>query len=146
LVSRAGSDEEEVKGGKMRSSHALLFGPYRLDPVNGELWRGEEVLELPPKAFAVLCHLVEHPGRLITKEELLEAVWGQRVVSESVLKTCIQAIREVLQDDPKAPCYIETRPRRGYRFIAELISPAPVPSAGSPPQSRLFVSPHDFFT
>jgi predicted ATPase/DNA-binding winged helix-turn-helix (wHTH) protein len=117
----------------MGPSHTLLFGPYRLDPVNGDLWRGEEALALPPKALAVLCYLAKHPGRLVSKWELLDALWGHRFVSEAVLKSSIKTIRQVLQDDAKAPSYIETRSRRGYRFIAEITSAAPVPLAKPAP-------------
>ena len=104
----------------MHLTHAINFGPYRLDPINAQLWRGEQALSLPPRTFAVLCYLAEHPRRLVTKEELLDAVWGGRCVSEGVLKTTIQLLRKVLQDDSQAPRYIETQPRRGYRFIAAI--------------------------
>ncbi|MGH8601394.1 MAG: AAA family ATPase, partial [Gammaproteobacteria bacterium] len=113
----------------MSPNDVLLFGPYRLDTVNGDLWRGEEALALPPKVLAILCYLAKHPGRLVSKEELLDALWGHRWVSEAVLKSGIKTIRHVLQDDPKAPSYIETRPRRGYRFIAEITSATPAPLA-----------------
>ncbi|MGH2361155.1 MAG: winged helix-turn-helix domain-containing protein, partial [bacterium] len=117
----------------MSPDHALLFGPYRLDPVNGDLWRGREVLKLPPKPLAVLCYLAKHRGRLVSKEELLDSVWGSRWLSETVLKTTIKTIRRVLQDDPRAPCYIEPRARRGYRFIAEITSAAALPLAKTAP-------------
>lgn len=97
-----------------------VFAPFRLEPANARLWRATEALALPPKVFAVLGHLVEHPGRLVTKDELLDAVWQRRFVSESVLKDCINQLRKVLGDDAKAPRYIETVARRGYRFIAEV--------------------------
>jgi predicted ATPase/DNA-binding winged helix-turn-helix (wHTH) protein len=114
----------------MHLTHPINFGPYQLDPINAQLWRGEQALSLPPKTFAVLCYLAAHPGRLVTKEELLGAVWGGRCVSEGVLKTTIQLLRKVLQDDSQAPRYIETQPRRGYRFIAA-IRPMPVLPAQS---------------
>lgn len=99
------------------ASAALRFGPFALDPANAVLQRGEARLELPPKAFAVLCHLATRPGRLVTKDELLDAVWGRRFVSESVIKTAVNAIRAALEDDPRAPRYVETVARRGYRFL-----------------------------
>lgn len=108
----------------MSPREALLFGPYRLDTVNGDLWRGEEALALPPKVLAVLCYLAKHPGRLVSKEELLDTVWGHRFVSEAVLKSSVKTIRRVLRDDPKAPSYIETRHRRGYRFIDGTVTKA----------------------
>ena len=99
------------------------FPPFRLDAVNQCLWRrGEtgqdERVLLTPKAFAVLRHLVRHAGRLVTQEELLQAVWPDTFVQPEVLKYQIADIRGVLGDHPKAPLFIETLPRRGYRFVA----------------------------
>src|SRR5215467_15350723 len=98
----------------------IEFGPFHLDPANALLRRGTQSLELAPKAFAVLCHLAQRPGQLVTKNDLLDAVWGHRFVSESVLKTAINTIRGALTDDPRQPTYIETVARRGYRFIAAI--------------------------
>lgn len=117
---------------------AWRFGPFRLEPANALLLRGEARLDLPPKAFAVLCHLAARPGQLVSKDELLDAVWGRRFVSESVIKSAVNAIREVLDDDPRAPRYVETVARRGYRFVVPA-SPAPteaIPAAApeAPPE------------
>ena len=111
----------------------LLSSPLFLDLEDKQVWHGEQHWQLTPKAFAVLRHLVEHPGRLITKEELLRAVWPNRVVSEWALWTCIREIREALSDDIHAPHYIQTVHRRGYRFIAEATcrTRPPVPWASS---------------
>ena len=119
------------------------FGPFRLDTVNQCLWRdqdtgGEERLLLPPKAYAVLFYLLEHPGRLVTHDELLDAIWSDVVVQPEVLKSQILEVRHALGDDPKRPHYIETLARRGYRFIASaretpersLDMPAPHPLVG----------------
>ena len=79
------------------------FPPFRLDTVNECLWRGEGGVEerilLPPRAFAVLRYLVEHPGRLVTQDELFEALWPKTYVQPEVLKSHIAAIRAVLGDD-----------------------------------------------
>ena len=72
---------------------------------------------LRPKAFAVLDYLLGHPGRLVTKEELLNAVWPGTFVGEAVLKVAIRQVREAIGDDPQSPRFIETAHRRGYRFI-----------------------------
>lgn len=98
---------------------ALAFGPFVLDAAAGRLRRADGTpVELPPRDFAVLCFLAGRAGRLVTKDELLDAVWGHRFVTESVLKTVISRLRAALGDDPKQPAYIETAPRRGYRFVA----------------------------
>ncbi len=94
------------------------FAPFRLDPTGWMLWHTNQPVALPPRAFSVLCHLVEHAGALVTKDELLDAVWQHRFVSESVLKACINELRRTLDDSAKTPRYIETVARRGYRFIA----------------------------
>jgi DNA-binding response OmpR family regulator len=104
----------------------LSIGECVLDESNARLTRDGAPLELPPKAFAVLCHLARNAQRLVTKDDLLDAVWGHRHVSESVLKTTINLLRTQLNDDPRAPRYIETANRRGYRFVA---STAKMPEA-----------------
>lgn len=84
------------------------------------------MIKLRPKAFAVLNHLVGHPGQLVTKEELLNVVWPETFVGEAVLKVTIRQLREALDDDPKSPVFIETAHRRGYRFIGQLEASAQV--------------------
>jgi DNA-binding winged helix-turn-helix (wHTH) protein/predicted ATPase len=98
----------------------IVFPPFRLDMAEQRLWRGEEILQLRPKTFAVLAYLLERPGQLVTKEELLDACWPDTVMTYTVLKVCIREIREALGDDPKAPRFIETEHRRGYRFIGRI--------------------------
>jgi DNA-binding winged helix-turn-helix (wHTH) protein/tetratricopeptide (TPR) repeat protein len=102
------------------------FGDFQLDEGNARLRRGARSVELTPKAFAVLCTLVREAGRLVVKDALLDAVWGHRHVSESVLKTTISQLRNALADDARQPRFIETAARRGYRFIAaiETVQPA----------------------
>src|ERR1700736_6336470 len=94
------------------------FGAFRLDIVDQCLWRGETRLALTPKVFAVLCHLVEHAGRLVTQDELLEAIWPDTYVQPEILRKYILELRKVLGDDHRSPRFIETLPKRGYRFVA----------------------------
>jgi predicted ATPase/DNA-binding winged helix-turn-helix (wHTH) protein len=96
----------------------MTFGDFRLDFTSERLWHGDEVVALTPKAFAVLRRLVEDAGGLVSKEELLRAGWPKTHVSDGVLKAIILEIRRALDDDPASPSFIETAPRRGYRFIA----------------------------
>jgi DNA-binding winged helix-turn-helix (wHTH) protein len=96
----------------------VAFGPFRLDQVNALLRRGADRVLLTPKAFEVLCHLVQRPGQLVTKDDLMSAVWPGLHVSESSLTVVINALRTALGDDRSAPTYIETVTRRGYRFVA----------------------------
>src|SRR4030095_15190273 len=101
----------------MGSGKRIVFDPFSLDLANECLWRGSQAIKLRPKAFAVLDYLLERPGQLVTKEELLNAVWPGTFVGEAVLKVAIRQIREALGDDQKFPRFIETAHRRGYRFI-----------------------------
>ncbi|MBI3799184.1 MAG: transcriptional regulator [Deltaproteobacteria bacterium] len=102
--------------------------PVYLDVENELIWAGEQQLRLTPKAFAVLRYLIERSGRLVSKEELLRAVWADTIVSEWALTTCLRAIRKALGEKAKTPRFIETVHRRGYRFIAPL-STQPVASS-----------------
>ncbi len=107
------------------SASAKEFAPFRLDTVNECLWRHEstgsdERIRLTPKAFAMLRYLVEHAGRLVTQDELLQALWPETYVQPEVLKSHIRDIRAALGDDAKSPRFIETLPRRGYRFVASV--------------------------
>lgn len=96
------------------------FGPFVLDQACARLVRGDEVVALQPKVFALLCVLVAHPGRLVTKGMLLDEVWLGQDVGEGVVKTAINQLRVALQDDAARPLFIETVPRLGYRFVAPL--------------------------
>ena len=110
---------------------AVAFATFRLDPANARLTDGPRMLELAPKAFAVLCHLAARPHQLVTKDELLDAVWGRRFVSESVLKTAVNAIRSALGDDSRQPRFVATVARRGYRFIGLPVGGEPVASGAA---------------
>src|SRR5215467_7553324 len=94
------------------------FQSFRLDAANQCLWRADERVSLAPKAFDVLRYLVEHPGRLVTQDEILEALWPETYVNPEVVKKYILGIRKVLGDRPDKPVFIETVPRRGYQFVA----------------------------
>src|SRR5258706_853193 len=97
----------------------ILFGPYRLDAPNARLTCGGRSVALTPKAFDVLHHLACRPQRLVTKDELLSAIWPDVIVSDASIKVCIRQIRKALDDGAKTPTYIQTVHRRGYRFIGE---------------------------
>lgn len=96
------------------------FSPFRLDPLNVQLWEEGQRVPIRPKTLEVLLYLASNPNRLITKEELLHTIWAKTHVSESLPKDYIQELRRVLHDDPKSPQFIETVHGRGYRFIAPL--------------------------
>ncbi len=103
-----------------------VFPPYRLDTVNQCLWHRRDIgdderIRLTPKAFAVLQYLVDHAGRLVTQDELLNALWPETFVQPEVLKSHILDVRSALGDDAKHPIFIQTHPKRGYEFIAPVL-------------------------
>lgn len=95
----------------------------RIEAENEWAWCGDRRLELTPKAFAVLRHLVEHAGRLITKDDLLSTVWRDAIVSDAALASAIRDVRRALGDSSQAPRYIQTVHRRGFRFIGQVAQP-----------------------
>src|SRR5262245_41470477 len=106
----------------------------RIEVENEWAWCGERRLELTPRAFAVLRHLVEHRERLVTKEDLLAAVWRGVAVSDAALSTCIRDLRRALGDSSEAPRYIRTVHRRGFRFVGPIAGrpgSSPSPRAGT---------------
>jgi len=119
------------------------FPPFRLDAVNQCLWRrrnsgDQERILVTPKAFAVLSYLLDHAGRLVTQEDLLNAVWPNTFVQPEVLKKHVFLLRELLGDDPKSPQFIETLPRRGYQFIATVRDgPLAEPAGDTPARTKL---------
>ncbi|MEE9398317.1 MAG: winged helix-turn-helix domain-containing protein [Methylococcales bacterium] len=91
-----------------------------LNLVEGRLWRGNRLIVLRPKALFLLLCLAEHRQQLMTQQILLEAVWPDVCVNEGEVRHTVCDLRSALGDDAKAPTFIETVPRRGYRFIGEL--------------------------
>ena len=123
------------------------FGPFRLDRVNQCLWRSQgsaedERILLTPTEFSVLDYLVEHAGRLVLHDELLEAVWPQIAIEPQAVKSKIFQLRRVLGDDSKQPCFIETVQRRGYRFVAKIASNATDDANDAAPKGLLVGREH----
>lgn len=100
------------------------FGPYSLDTRDGELRRSGERIPLRPKLFQLLLQFLNNPGRLISKQELIDAVWADTHVEEGSLARVIADLRSALDDDPDDPRYVETFARRGYRFAATVTTKA----------------------
>ena len=103
-----------------RNSSAFLFDDVRVEPQTFRAFKAGEVIQLEPKTLRLLLFLIENRGRLIEKEEILDAVWNGTHVTENALTREIGKLRKILGDDPKAPKYIQTVHTRGYRFVAEL--------------------------
>ena len=119
----------------MTPDRILTFAEFRLDPVSGHLYRQDETVALAPKAFALLQCLANQAGRLVSKAELLAAVWPGVFVGDAVLKSTIREVRKALGDDSSEPRFIETLHRRGYRFMAPVTpveGAAPVAATAGP--------------
>jgi DNA-binding winged helix-turn-helix (wHTH) protein/tetratricopeptide (TPR) repeat protein len=97
-----------------------VFEPFRLDAVNHCLWRADERVFLTPKAFDVLRYLVDHSHRLVSQAEILEALWPETYVNPEGVRKYVQEIRKALGDRPDKPAFIETLPKRGYQFVAQV--------------------------
>ncbi|GAB3759823.1 hypothetical protein GCM10028796_07400 [Ramlibacter monticola] len=126
----------------------VRFVEFELDEANASLLRDGKPLALAPTPFALLCALARQPGTLLTKDALLDEVWGHQFVSESVLKTAVSDLRMALGDDPRQPRLIETVPRRGYRFIANPSafaprSPPPAQAQGPAQDASFFIGRAD---
>jgi len=98
-----------------------VFKTFRLDTANHLLWRNGDRVPLAPKAFDLLAYLVKHAGQLVTQDQILEALWSETYVNPEVLRKYILEIRRALGDRPDNPEFIETVPKRGYRFIAPVL-------------------------
>lgn len=107
------------------------FELFRLDTSNHCLWRGQERVPIPPRAYDVLRYLVENPGRLVTPNELLDNLWSETYVNPEVLRKYILDIRKILGDRPDKPRFIETVTKRGYRFIANVVDERVTPGPSS---------------
>jgi predicted ATPase len=121
------------------------FGPFRLDAANQCLLHNGATVALPPKPFAVLRHLVENPGRLITHDELLDKLWPEIYVQPQVLRTYMLDLRKLLGDDAGHPSFIQTLPKRGYCFVAPVVecveAPSKRPTADTTPGSHSVTAP-----
>ncbi|MDW8356194.1 MAG: winged helix-turn-helix domain-containing protein [Bryobacterales bacterium] len=115
-----------------RPARQYAFGPFRLDAEVGVLYRGQDIVRLTPKAVETLVILVANAGRVLEKEELLDAVWPEADVGEACLAKNISTLRKALGEE-NGIRYIETVPKRGYRFAARVECIERAPQPGGPP-------------
>src|SRR6266404_8168051 len=102
----------------VRSRDMKSFPPFRLDPVNHCLWRAGARVPLSPKAFDLLNYLLENQDRVVPQQEILESLWPHSYVNPEIVKKYILGIRNALGDRRGQSVFIETVPKRGYRFVA----------------------------
>src|ERR1700739_312563 len=98
------------------------LGPFRLDVQSDLLWRGSEPVALGRRAIALLRAVVERPGAVVSKDALIDAAWPAQVVEESNLTVQIATLRRALAEEPGGDRWIETMPRRGYRFVGPVLT------------------------
>ena len=110
----------------------VTFGPFRVDLSSGELWRDATPVPVQDLPFRVLVALLEKPGEVVSRNDLSTRLWGSGTYVDATagLNTAVAKLREALDDDAEHPSYIETVPKRGYRFVAPVsagqsVSPVP---------------------
>ena len=106
------------------------FRAFRLDIANHCLWRNGDRVPIAPKGFDVLAYLIERAGQVVTQDEILEQLWSETYVNPEVLRKYIQEIRKALGDRPDKPEFVETVPKRGYRFVAAVVDESHAEPAG----------------
>lgn len=123
---------------------AIRVGDFHVDPAHNELVRGGQAVRLEPRVMEVLAYLADRPGRAVSRDELLAAVWPGLVVGDDALTQAIIKLRKALGDDAHRPAYIETISKRGYRLIAAVDGiPEPAGIAVAHPRSarpRLYLA------
>src|SRR5580700_8772356 len=102
----------------MKSEGMFQFGEFQIDVLARTLRREEEIVTLNRRAFDVLLYLVQNPGRVLTRDELLKNVWPETFVDENSLAQSISALRRALEEKPGDNTYIVTLPGRGYQFVS----------------------------
>ena len=130
----------------MSESALICFGVFELDGRTGELRKHGVRLKIQDQPFQVLQALLERPGELVTREELQRKIWPQDtfVDFDQSLNRAINKVRDVLNDAAGAPRFVETLPRRGYRFIAPVESPAErgtIEAVPQPPPPQTAIAP-----
>jgi adenylate cyclase len=109
----------------------FVFDDHRIDPIRRELSRNGTPVEVEPRVFDLLMHLIENRHRVVDKNDLITHVWGGRIVSDSALTKAINSARKAIGDNGRAQCLIRTSSRRGYRFVGSVrLHAGPEPAPG----------------
>jgi Tol biopolymer transport system component/DNA-binding winged helix-turn-helix (wHTH) protein len=129
-----------VANPKQSNTSCYYFDDVLIDPVNFRVLKAGRARRIPPKAFETLLYLIENRERVVGKQELFDRIWKDTFVTDNALTRTIKEARQAIVDDADAPRYIETIPKRGYRFIAEVKSSdeaSPAPSQSTVSESTL---------
>ena len=117
----------------MNQQPVYRFDDFLADAQTWRLTRGGQEIHLEPVVLELLIYLIAHRERLVTRQELMDTVWGDTVISESALTKAVARLREALDDDPATPRYLETVRSKGYRFVADVEEIEHRGAAGLPP-------------
>ena len=118
----------------VNSTERVRAGEFEVDRRSGELWRNGDKIKLQQRPFQILAALLEKPGKVVTREDIQQKLWATAtfVDFEHSINTAVKKLREALEDDPENPRYIQTLPRRGYRFVAPV-------EVSTPDRSRAYI-------
>ena len=123
-----------VDGQIVSQHHIYRFDDFLVDPGSWKLCKSGDEVHLEPIVLKLLIHLISHRDQLVTRQELMDTVWGDTVISESALSKAVARLRRALNDDPAAPRYLETVHSQGYRFVAE-VEESDLPGHLAPPHT-----------
>ena len=118
----------------MSPHHIYRFDDFLVDPDTWKLSKNGDEVHVEPTVLKLLIHLISHRDRLVTRQELMDTVWGDTVISESALSKAVARLRKALDDDSAAPRYLETVHSQGYRFVAE-VEEGDLPGHLAPPRT-----------
>ena len=104
----------------MSQDHFYRFDHFQFDPEGWRLLRDGREIHLEPTVLELLLYLITNRDRLVTRQELMDTVWGDTVISDSALSTAVARLRRALDEDPSAPRCLQTVHARGYRFVADV--------------------------
>jgi DNA-binding winged helix-turn-helix (wHTH) protein/tetratricopeptide (TPR) repeat protein/TolB-like protein len=128
------ADKHQESAGTTGKGQLFHFGPYELDPSSGRIFKHHLRIKLSGQPVEVLALLLEHAGEVVTREELRQRLWPTDVYVdfERSLNSAVKKLRRALNDDPQEPLYIETLPKKGYRFIGTLEPAGELPFVNQP--------------
>ena len=119
----------------------LTLDEWRVQPSLNRLTRGDATVRIEPKLMDVLLFLARHAGQVVSKDAIADAVWPNLFISESVITRAIAGLRRALDDDPRAPRFIETIAKRGYRLLTPAVAASPVRPPAPPPTPTITAAP-----
>ena len=118
----------------MGQHHIYCFDDFLVDPDTWKLCKNGDEVRIEPIVLKLLIHLISHRNRLVTRQELMDTVWGDTVISEAALSKAVARLRKALEDDPAAPRYLETVHSQGFRFVAD-VEEGDLPDDRVPPRT-----------